>query len=417
MTTVEERSRGGRTVVGSTERLVTRPFVVVTSAVLVVFVYIGMLAPVVPLFVERELGGGELGLGLNAAVFSGAAIASWVFLGRLADRYGRRALMIAGALLCGVAGAALGQSDTLATALGLRAIAGVGEAMVFVGGATLVADLAPARRRAEAASYFSVAVFGGLGVGPILGEAVLDEARFGRAFAVAGISALVGAVVAVFAPARVVSAEQAAGVTPPPPIARTGWAKLVHPAAVLPGVVLACAVVPLAAFVNFIPDHSRAVGMGASGGLFALYAFLSLAIRIVGAKLPERLGPRRSVTIALSLLAVAMSVLALVGSEWALWLGAGLVGLGVAFNYPSLMALTVNRVDDADRASVVSSFTMFFEVGTAIGGLALGPLAEIVGKQRSFFGGAAACLLGIYVLRRHVVPVGAPDAAGATARP
>ena len=93
-----------------------------------------------------------------------------------------------------------------------------------------------------------------------------------------------------------------------------------------------------------------------------------------------------------------------------LWVGAALIGFGVAFNYPSLMALTVNRVSDDERATAVSSITMFFEVGSAVGGLVIAAFAQVVGKQVGFVGGALVCLLGLWVLRTRVVPADAPDA-------
>ena len=56
------------------ERLVTRPFVIVTLSAFAFFMYIGTLVPLVPLFIEGPLDGGEFALGLNAAVFAIAAI-------------------------------------------------------------------------------------------------------------------------------------------------------------------------------------------------------------------------------------------------------------------------------------------------------------------------------------------------------
>ena len=49
---------------------------------------------------------------------------------------------------------------------------------LFVGAATSISDLAPPGRGAEAASYFSVAVFGGLGIGPVISESVIGSDRF-----------------------------------------------------------------------------------------------------------------------------------------------------------------------------------------------------------------------------------------------
>jgi MFS family permease len=116
------------------------------------------------------------------------------------------------------------------------------------------------------------------------------------------------------------------------------------------------------------------------------------------------------VTIALSNVLIGLLILAAVPSIPALWIASAFVGVGMAFNYPSLMALTVNRASDRDRAWAVSSFTMFFEVGSVVGGLAIGGLGEIVGKQYGFYGGVVFCLLGLYLLRVRLVPPGSPDA-------
>ena len=62
-------------------RLLTRPFVVVTATAFIFFIYIGMLVPIVPLFIEGPLRRGEFGIGLTIAVFAGRRSSpdrSWV---------------------------------------------------------------------------------------------------------------------------------------------------------------------------------------------------------------------------------------------------------------------------------------------------------------------------------------------------
>jgi putative Mn2+ efflux pump MntP len=70
------------------------------------------------------------------------------------------------------------------------------------------------------------------------------------------------------------------------------------------------------------------------------------------------------------------------------------------------MALTVNNASDADRASAISSFTMFFEIGSAGSGLLIGGLAQIVGKQVGFLGGVVSCLIGLWLLHTKLAPAG-----------
>ena len=390
-------------------RLVTRPFVIVTATALVFFIYIGMLLPIVPLFIEGPLGRGEFGIGLTIAVFAAAAIVARPVLGRLADRYGRRVLLVGGASVAGLAGIASSQVTEFWQLLVTRSVMGIGEAAVFVGAATLIADLSPRDRRAEGASYFSVAVFGGIGLGPIIGEFVLDDTQFERAFVIAGCFALAAAVVALFAPARVAPLDTV-DETIASAASASGRRKIMHPAALMPGVVLASGVAAFATFGAFIPEYSREVGLATSGGLFAAYSLTSVLVRIFGATLPERLGPRRAVTIALGTLGFGLAILAMVPTVAALWVASVFVGIGMAFNYPSLLALTVNRASDSDRAWAISSFTMFFEVGSVFGGLFIGGFAQVVGKQTGFFGGVVACLLGLYLLRFKLVPAGSPDA-------
>ena len=379
----------------NSSKLITRPFVSVTFTAFVFFFYIGIVLVTVPRFIEDELGAGEFGVGLTVATFAAAAIVVRPFLGRLIERFGRRAIMMTGALVAAASGALLGLSTTLWHVLVLRSFMGLGEAAVFVGAATLIADLAPPHRRAEAASYFSVAVYGGIGLGPTIGEWILADDRYALTFVVAsGFSAL-AAITVLGVPRRVdrSSTPVPSGTKPP----------LLHRAAFWPGVVLASGIAAFSVFAAFIPEYARTVGLAGSAGLFLVYSAVSLVLRLVGARLPERLGEHRMVTIALGSLAGGLALISLVVEPWALWVGAGVIGVGMAFLYPSLMANVVNRVDDGERASALGTFTMFFELGSVVGGVVLGAVGEIFDKRAGFFGGAVIAVIGLVALWQTVV--------------
>ena len=91
--------------------------------------------------------------------------------------------------------------------------------------------------------------------------------------------------------------------------------------------------------------------------------------------------------------------------------GAGVVGLGMAFLYPSLMANVVNRVGDNERASALSTFTMFFEIGSVVGGVVLGAVGQLFSKRAGFLGGAVIAALGLIALWQTVVDSGARSGA------
>ena len=73
---------------------------------------------------------------------------------------------------------------------------GLGEACFFVGATTMATDLAPEERRGEAVSYWSVALWGGLAFGPVLGELLLDGSNYDLVWYVAGALGLTAAAVA-----------------------------------------------------------------------------------------------------------------------------------------------------------------------------------------------------------------------------
>src|SRR6478609_5209593 len=152
---------------GATGRMVSRPFLMVTSATFVFFLYVGVQIPLIPRLVEEHFGADEIAIGLNLAVFSIAAVVSRPALARFGERHTLRLLMFAGAMLTSAATVASAFAPSLWVLLPLRG---------------------------EAASYFSVAVFGGIGIGPIIGEAVIGPSgRFRAGLLVAAAFAALGA--------------------------------------------------------------------------------------------------------------------------------------------------------------------------------------------------------------------------------
>ena len=75
--------------------MITKPFVLVTTAALALFVYIGVMIPLLPRLIEEQLGGNEIDIGFNLAMFSIAAVLIGRRLGRFAERHGLRSTMVA----------------------------------------------------------------------------------------------------------------------------------------------------------------------------------------------------------------------------------------------------------------------------------------------------------------------------------
>lgn len=384
-----------------TDRIVTPRLLLVMGATLAYYVCVGILVPVLPVFIENGMSSGEAMVGISAVAFSVAAVLSRPLITLVGVHWGRRALMIGGGLVGALGGLGLILVTESWQVLPLRAVMGIGEAALFVGASTVAVDLAPPHRRAEAASYLSLSVFGGLAIGPILGEVVLgdvpsgarglDIGNFDGTFVLVGAAAGLAALVSIAAPKWVGDKP-----TPQP----TRW---LERDAMFPGFVLAAAIAAWTAFSTFLPTYAKDLGISGSAPFFFLYSVVCVILRFVGARWPEQWGLRRTVLGALWTLLIGMIVVTSWASEPGIWVATAFMSLGMSFLYPSLLAMSVRDTSDAKRVAVVSSFTMFFEIGATAGGLVLGGVAEVMGKRASFAGGAVFVVLGLALLatRQH----------------
>jgi MFS family permease len=385
------------------DRVLTRPFVLAVLAEFAMCMSIGMLLVILPVYANDELGAGSFGVALTIAAVSPMLLLFQPVAGRIGDRKGRRVLIVAGGLVGAASVAAYTLADSLEVLIAFRLFTGVGEAMLLVGAATMVTDLAPEKRRGEALSLYSLGLWGGLALGPLLGELVLDGDRFHAVWLLAAgfclLAAAIGLTLPETAPTRVAG--------------ELAVSRLVHPAAVGPGLVLAVTVFGFAGLGTFAALYARELGMDGAGAVFLVFSAVVVATRIVGRQIPDRLGPKRTSGTALILISAGLLTIGLWNVPTGLFAGTVVLAFGQALAFPALMTLAINGAPASERSSVVGTFTAFTELGFAVGALSLGAIATAVGYDGVFIVCAIGPLVGALLLARIAVPrvVAVPDAA------
>src|SRR5262245_52250780 len=386
------------------DRVVTKPFVLTLLAEFALCMSVGALLAVVPVYADDELGVGSFGVALAVAAVSPMVLVVQPLAGRYADRNGRRILIVVGGIVAALSVAAYVLAASLPLLILRRLVTGAGEAMVLVGAATMITDIAPEHRRGEALSLFSLGLWGGLALGPLLGELVLDETRFDAVWLLAAAfcltAGLIGLILPETAPVRDHTEQERA-------------ARLVHPAAIGPGLVLSFTVLGFAGLGTFGALYARDLGPDGAGSVFLVFSAVVVATRVVARQVPDRLGPKRTARIALALIAAGLFTIGLWNVPAGLFAGTALVGVGHALAFPSLMTLAVNAGPASERSSIVGTFSAFTELGFLVGALSLGAVASALGYDGVFVVCAFGPLLGVVVLSRITTPgpVAALDAA------
>ncbi len=375
----------------TSDRVFTLRFALVVTSGLCYFMALGMLLPVIPLFVKHDLGGNDVAVGIAVGAFFVGAVLLRPFAGRIGDRVGRRVLIVAGGVVVGSAGLLYVLATALVPLVVVRVLAGIGEAAFFVGAASMITDLAPEERRGEAISYWSIAVYGGLAFGPLLGNVLLDVDHFDRVWLASATLAFIAAAIGLCT--REVASldrESAPGAPRPPLISR---------AALAPGAVLFLGLIGLAGFTEFVPLYVKQIGIDDSSAVFLLYGGLILAVRTFGARVPDRIGPLKAGTIATGTAAAGLLIMAAFAEPAGLYAGTVIFSIGMSFLYPAMLTLALTGLADNERGSAVGTVSSFFDLSQGIGALLLGVVAALTGYRGAFAAGALFGLAALVLLR------------------
>jgi MFS family permease len=180
-----------------------------------------------------------------------------------------------------------------------------------------------------------------------------------------------------------------------------------QPDALWPGVILLLGLIPFTAFASFVPLYAEDIGLDSVGGVFGLYAGLVLVVRIVGARLPDRLGWRKGSTMALSGVTAGILVLAAWGSVASIWVAALGIGAGMSLLYPSLFTAVMAAAPEEERSHAVGTFSVFFDISQGFGATLVGVVVSLTsGNERAGFAAAGALafcgLIAQWLLRDRI---------------
>ena len=376
------------------QRLLTPHFGILCLSALFSALGFSSVIPTVARFVVTDLNGGDVEVGVALGVFSFSAVLARPWIGRLGDRRGRRLLIAGGSFITAAVLAAHAFADSYSTLLIARLLMGAVQGAFFVGTVTLTTDLAPEHRRGEAASYFSVAIYGGMAFGPWLGEWAVGRWGFDGGFLIGGLCMALAAIVACWLP-DFVGSQHHEVVTKK----QSAQSSLLYRSAIWPGIVMALGIMIFPALHGFMPKIMDERALGDAGPIYALYGLLVLVLRLLCSRLPDSLGTTRTAALALVGSSVGMAVMGSFVTRPGMFVGAAILAIGGSLLYPALMVAAVDGVPENERAQAMSTFTMFFELSGGIGGPVLGVVAWLSGTTvAAFYGAAVLAATGLPVL-------------------
>lgn len=376
----------------------------------------GIVVPAVPLF-ALQFGVGTTAAGAVVSAFALMRLVSGLAGGRLVDRVGERAALLAGLGVVAVSSLLAGLSVTYPQLLVLRGIGGVGSAVFTIAATTLLLRVAAAAQRGQTQSvYRGGFLLGGI-VGPAFGGAVVGVSLRAPFFLYAATLALAALAAATLLPkptreepsAVAPSAVAAAVPEPPRTSVSTALQSPAYRAALAGNFAVGFSVLGVrSTVVPLLVVMELDLAPGWIGAAFVVAALVQAVLLLPAGKAVDQVGRRPTLVAGGFLSALALVALALATGPVSLLLAMSVFAAGASLLGVAPAAI-VGDVVEGQGGRPVAVWQMSSDLGSVLGPLAAGLLIDRASFDVALLTSAAvvaACaLLGLRMPKGSPVPV------------
>lgn len=316
----------------------------------------------------------EIGAAMAAASIGGLAARPAV--GWALDVIGRKPVLIVGTLVLFLGMSSVALIDRMGPLVFvMRLLVGLGTGTLFTGYFTLAADLVPESRRTEGIALFGISGLAPLMVNPLRDLLAIPPQDLRWFLPIVGV-AILGSLFFLPGVPDASRTERAHR----EPFTWAAASTALRQRALIPvwSATMVFAVL-VAVFMSFVTVAADARQVAAPAAVWAAYAGGAVTVRLIGAAIPDRLGPFRVGAVSLLSYAAGLYVAAGAYSVPAFVLAGILGGIGHGYCFPVLTGQVVTRAPAALRGIAMAAFTGLWEIARLIGAPGFGALADHLG--------------------------------------
>jgi MFS family permease len=370
---------------GERDPLFTPRFFVMCAFSFTVFLSAFQLLPTAP-FRILDLGGSKFAAGMFLGFLTYASAFSAPLTGALADRIGKRRMLIACSLVIAGFSVAYAATRSYRVPLILAFLHGIFWSGLLSASAAYITDIIPESRRAEGIGYWGLSTIVAIAVAPSIGFWVYGH---GWTWLCATTGALNLAMAAI------------AFVLPEPHAPAWMGGERFFTRRLLEWRVLAVSfTLFLYSFgyggvTSFSALYAAANGVFPRGIYFTTLAVVILVTRPLSVPLGDRIGHKKVFLPSLILISTGLGLLALGGTRPWLIASAIVFGAGFGTAYPVFAAYVMRHVEPARRGAAFGGILAAFDTGIGTGSISLGWIIEHRGFPAAFATAAALAALSL----------------------
>jgi len=384
------------------EPLLTWPFLRICLCAFIAFIAAFQLFPTIP-FRLIDLGASRAQAGLFLTVYTWASALSAPFTGALADRFGRRRMLVVAAAAFALFSVLYGVVTPIPLLLVVACLHGFFWSGMLSATGALITDVIPLARRTEGIGYYGMAATAAVAVAPAIGLALYHHGWGALMLELAAL-ALVLVVMATFVRERSGAAAPAAagGETSRPRLREAIDWRVVGSASGLFLVAL-----PYGGITSYAALFADERGIHPRSLFYTVFAVTVLVTRVVVPRLADLRSPQRLLVQSLLLVPPGLALFGLAHTRAALVVASLVFATGFGGAYPTFMTWVLARTDPRHRAATFGSVLLAFDTGIGAGSMVVGQLGESIGLGGAFLAlaGVSALAVPAFVATRRLLPL------------
>jgi MFS family permease len=389
----------------SPERLFTPRFLLLWCYAFVTFFSAFQLLPTIPLRI-LELGGTQAQAGWFLSVYTFASAFAAPVMGNVADRVGRRRVLIVASIVFIGFSLLYGYVTNLPLLLLVGAIHGAIWSGILSSSSAIMSEYIPESRRMQGFAFWGLSSNMAITLAPAAGLWIFRHYHWPLlCLEMAALSVIMtlGALLQ--------HSHQPAGGARQERLA-DAWDWRV----VMVATSLTAMAVGYGGVTSYGAIYTHQLHIAPESLYFTVFAGTNIVIRLLTSHLGDRYGYRVMLYPSLVLVTVAFAILAFTTARWQLIVSAVIFGIGFGSAYPAFISFILSNTDPARRARTFGSVIWAFDTGIGTGSLVIGTVGAHYGLGAGF--GAAAAIsslsLPIFVvaarrLADRGTPLAAPD--------
>jgi MFS family permease len=365
------------------EPLFTPYFLLMCGFSFTVFFSVFFLLPTVPFHI-LDMGGTKAAAGLFLGFLTYASAFSAPLTGALADRVGKRRMLIVCSLVIFGFSATYALTRDYRVPLALAFLHGWFWSGLLSASAAYVTDIIPESRRAEGIGYWGLSTTVALAVSPSIGFWIYAHGWFWLCAATGALNVVMAAIAWCLEEQR----------TP------AGWGHggfftrgLLEWRVLLLAFTLFLYSFGYGTITSFVALYADANGVRPKGVYFTALAVVMLISRPLSTPIGDRIGHKKVLLPCLGLIVAGLGLLAIGGTLPWLIASALVFGLGFGTAYPMFVAHVMRHVDPARRGAAFGGILAAFDTGIGTGSITLGWIINHYGFTAAY--GVAACVAAL----------------------